>query len=585
MSGLISRHFIDNLLTRCDIVELIDARVPLKKQGKNYVACCPFHQENSPSFTVSSSKQFYHCFGCGVGGNAISFLMAYERVDFVEAVEALAKQFNLTVHRENQGEEFHKKEENLYAIMAEAVQFYQAQLLKSKPAQAYLSQRGITLQSIEQFQLGFAPVDKTGAALLQYLTQSRYTSSTLQALGLIQVGVSGQFHDQFRARIIFPIRDRQGRYIGLGARALPGGQPKYLNSPETPIFHKRQALYGLYEACQQHRQFEKIWVVEGYMDVLALVQAGLSNAVAALGTAISETQLRRLFNLSPAVIFCFDGDQAGTAAAWRALEAALTIIEDGWQLRFLFLPEGEDPDSWLRREAGNNLNNLLPHALSLSDFFFYKLQQSVSIDTEEGRAKLKQLVFAQLNKMPDGLIQEQLLERLARIVRTEVAILRRLKNQPKRLLDKRLSKKAVHLSYTPKDRAAALLLQYPQFAEVFKQDLQTFLPSHYPLLVKLFSLIQQYPSCSTGRLLECFRDAAEYELLVQLSHYQCLLPLEKLQQEFKGILHYLKRQIYRQLTDNFLQKARQKIGNGVHLTQKDKQYLSDLVAKNLEKRE
>ena len=341
MAGRIPQDFIDGLLSRVDVVNLIDSRVPLKKKGREYTACCPFHSEKTPSFTVSMSKQFYHCFGCGVNGNAISFLMEYDHMDYIEAIESLASEIGLDVPREGNYSSPKKRiSKDLYDLMQEATHFFQAQLKAAKSACFYLENRGLSDEITTRFSLGYAPA--TWDSVLKHLSKT-YTPEQIVETGLVIEKENGRRYDRYRDRITFPIRNRKGQVIGFGGRVMGDEKPKYINSPETDLFHKGSELYGFYEAREATRKLERIIVVEGYMDVIALAQYGISYAVATLGTATTAHHIQQLFRTVPEVIFCFDGDRAGKEAAWRALENALSILSDGKEIRFLFLPEGEDP--------------------------------------------------------------------------------------------------------------------------------------------------------------------------------------------------------------------------------------------------
>ena len=353
MAGLIPQSFIDDLLNRTDIVDVVSSRVQMKKAGKNYTACCPFHKEKTPSFSVSPDKLFYYCFGCGAGGNALGFIMDHDNLDFPQAVEELAKAAGMEIPREESGRPHKPRQPTdspLYPLLTAAADFYR-QALKIHPARKaavdYLKGRGLTGEIARDFGLGFAPPGWDN--LYKHLS-----SDTLQQKAMIDAGLlvenaeTGKRYDRFRDRVMFPIRDSRGRIIAFGGRVLGDDKPKYLNSPETPVFHKGQELYGLFEARKFNRSLDEIIVVEGYMDVIALAQQGLRNAVATLGTATSEEHMKRLFRVVPSVLFCFDGDQAGRNAAWRALEATLPCLQDGRRARFLFLPEGEDPDTLVR---------------------------------------------------------------------------------------------------------------------------------------------------------------------------------------------------------------------------------------------
>ncbi|MEE8463548.1 MAG: DNA primase, partial [Gammaproteobacteria bacterium] len=344
MSGLIPQHFIDDLITRADIVEVLGRRIPLKKAGREYKACCPFHDEKTPSFTVSPAKGFYHCFGCGAHGTALGFLMEYDHMEFVEAVESLAGMMGIEVPREDSQRPARRYDE-LFDLMQKVEQHYQQELPKHQAAADYLRARGIDGATAKRFGIGYAP--SGWSHLLDKFGTSTEASDRLLAVGLIIRKDDGKHYDRFRERIMFPIRDSRGRCIGFGGRVMGQEEPKYLNSPETVLFHKGRELYGLYEARQAIRNIERLVVVEGYMDVIGLARHGIDFAAATLGTATTDEHLNRLFRLSDEVHFCFDGDRAGRAAAWRALETALPQIREGRQVRFVFLPDGQDPDSYV----------------------------------------------------------------------------------------------------------------------------------------------------------------------------------------------------------------------------------------------
>ncbi|MGL5728893.1 MAG: DNA primase, partial [Plesiomonas sp.] len=339
---------------RTDIVDLVDARVKLKKQGKNYHACCPFHNEKSPSFTVSAEKQFYHCFGCGAHGNAIGFLMDFDRLEFVEAIEELASQHGLDIPREmgsSQPTQDRKEKRNLYELMGAIATYYREQQAQPHATlvQQYLVQRGLSAEIIHKFGIGFAP-DGWDNVLRKFGGSAEHQQALSDA-GMLVHNDNGRVYDRFRERLMFPIRDRRGRVVGFGGRILGTGTPKYLNSPETAIFHKGRELYGLYEAQQAHPKLEHLLVVEGYMDVVALAQFNVDYAVASLGTSTTAEHVQLLFRSTDTVICCYDGDNAGRDAAWRTLETALPYLNDGKQVKFMFLPDGEDPDTLVRKEG------------------------------------------------------------------------------------------------------------------------------------------------------------------------------------------------------------------------------------------
>ena len=421
MAGLIPQSFIDDLLNRTDIVDVVSSRVQLKKAGKNYTACCPFHKEKTPSFSVSPDKQFYYCFGCGAGGNALGFLMDHDNLDFPQAIEDLAKAAGMEVPREESGRPHKPRQPTdspLYPLLTAAADFYR-QALKSHPqrkaAVDYLKGRGLTGEIARDFGLGFAPPGWDN--LYKHLS-----SDTLQQKAMIDAGLlvenaeTGKRYDRFRDRVMFPIRDSRGRIIAFGGRVLGDDKPKYLNSPETPVFHKGQELYGLFEARKNNRNLDEIIVVEGYMDVIALAQQGLRNAVATLGTATSEEHLKRLFRVVPSVLFCFDGDQAGRNAAWRALEATLSSLQDGRRARFLFLPEGEDPDTLVRSEGTDAFRaRINQHAQPLADYFFQQLTEEADPRSLEGKAHMATLAAPLIDKVPGANLRTLMRQRLLEI--------------------------------------------------------------------------------------------------------------------------------------------------------------------------
>ncbi len=421
MAGLIPQSFIDDLLNRTDIVDVVSSRVQMKKAGKNYTACCPFHKEKTPSFSVSPDKQFYYCFGCGAGGNALGFIMDHDNLDFPQAVEELAKAAGMEIPREESGRPHKPRQPTdspLYPLLTAAADFYR-QALKGHPARKaavdYLKGRGLTGEIARDFGLGFAPPGWDN--LYKHLS-----SDTLQQKAMIDAGLlvenaeTGKRYDRFRDRVMFPIRDSRGRIIAFGGRVLGDDKPKYLNSPETPVFHKGQELYGLFEARKFNRSLDEIIVVEGYMDVIALAQQGLRNAVATLGTATSEEHMKRLFRVVPSVLFCFDGDQAGRNAAWRALEATLPCLQDGRRARFLFLPEGEDPDTLVRSEGTDAFKaRINQHAQPLADYFFQQLTEESDPRSLEGKAHMATLAAPLIDKVPGANLRTLMRQRLSEI--------------------------------------------------------------------------------------------------------------------------------------------------------------------------
>ena len=413
--GLIPDSFIEELLGRIDIVDIIERRVPLKRAGREFQACCPFHDENTPSFTVSPQKQFYHCFGCGAHGSAIGFMMNFEGFEFVDAVEDLAHQAGLEVPRE--ATRAARPSAGLYEILESAAVFYQEQLKNSPQAIEYLKKRGLSGEVTKTFGIGFAPPGWDN--LIKQLGTDEKRLGQLKSAGMLSQGKSGEF-DKFRHRIMFPIHDRRGRVIGFGGRALDEDGPKYLNSPETDLFHKGRELYGLYLARKSHAKLDRILVTEGYMDVVALAQFGFENCVATLGTATTGDQAELLFRSADEVVYCFDGDRAGRKAAWRALEATLPRLREGRQARFLFLPDGEDPDSMVRKQGSEAFSAQLDQAQALSEFFFDHFTRDVDMGSIDGRAKLVGLAKPLVDKIPAGVFHEMMLSRLGTLAQHRI---------------------------------------------------------------------------------------------------------------------------------------------------------------------
>ena len=416
MAGRIPQTFIDELIARADIVEIVGSRVPLKKAGREYKACCPFHDEKTPSFWVSPDKQFYHCFGCGAHGTALGFLMQYEQLPFPEAVEELAGRLGLEVPHEGSNAPAQRGQEELTDLLGRVARFYQECLQSNPRATAYLTGRGLESATFERFRIGYAP--DSWNEVLRRFGATETARKALQSTGLIieretpRAG-SEPCYDRFRDRIMFPIRDPRGRVLGFGGRVLDGGEPKYLNSPETELFHKGHELYGLHEIRLARTSLQRLLFVEGYMDVVRLHQAGVAYAAATLGTATTPEHLRRAFRLVSEVVFAFDGDRAGRAAAWRAMQNALPEAREGRELRFLFLPDGEDPDSLVGREGRAAFEARLATALPLSEYLIVQLREQADVSHADGRARFVSLARPLLAKVPPGVYLELLRGRVA----------------------------------------------------------------------------------------------------------------------------------------------------------------------------
>ncbi len=556
MAGRIPSHFIDELLTRVDIVDVIDGRVALKKAGREYTACCPFHDEKTPSFTVSREKQFYHCFGCGAHGSAIGFLMEYEHMGFVEAVEELAGTAGLEVPREaGAAPPADRGQQDLYELLGRAADYYRQQLRQhpqARQAQDYLKGRGLSGEIAAEFELGFAPPgwDNITAAL-------GAKPERLLAAGLLIRRDSGGHYDRFRERIMFPIRDRRGRVVGFGGRVLGTADgAKYLNSPETPVFHKGSELYGLYQARKAVRKLERLVVVEGYMDVVSLAQFGVRNVVATLGTATTTEHLQRLFRVVPQVVFCFDGDRAGREAAWRALENALPVLSEGRQINFMFLPDGEDPDSLVRQEGQAGFERRLENASPFSSYFFETLSRAVDLGSIDGRARLVEQARPLLKKLPPGVFRHMMATQLAEIARLDAAALADLTGAPAPAAAPRRSAPAAGTS--PVRRAIRLLLQRPQLVENLTEleALQGLELPGVPLLQAMIELLRARPHLSCGAILEHWRGQEEGRHLARLAQSPVDVPDEGLAVEFADVISHLAALRDEQNLDRLLAKSR-----------------------------
>ena len=580
MSGRIPHTFIDELLTRTDIVDVIDARVQLKKAGREYKACCPFHNEKTPSFTVSQVKQFYHCFGCGAHGNAISFLMDYEHLEFVEAVEELAHMTGLEVPREATAEPAAQSPtQPLYALHEEVSRYYRQQL-RSHPQAAraidYLKQRGLSGEIAARFEIGFAPPGWDNLA--RALGGDAAARTALLETGLLIERPDGSgVYDRFRDRIQFPIRDRRGRTIGFGGRVLGDDTPKYLNSPESAIFHKGRELYGLYEARKAVRHLERILVVEGYMDVVALAQFGINYAVATLGTSTTPDHLERLFRTVPEVVFCFDGDRAGRAAAWRALENALPVLTDGREARFLFLPEGEDPDTLVRKTGKDEFELMITHAVPLSDFLFDHLSSQVDTTSIDGRARLVDLARPLLSRLPDSIFRQLMLEKLAEIARTDSSHLADRLQKPAETRAVTASATAPHTTgsgKSPVREAIAMLLHQPDLAQKIEPPGITE-PDTMPgvtLLLELLELLRRQPGLNTGAILEHWRGREEARYLHKLAQWTPLTEKLDLAAEIRGHVSQIEHQAAEKRISALLHEERLRA-----LNDKEKQELKQLL--------
>lgn len=541
--GMIPRPFIDQLVAQADIVEVINQRVPLKKRGSNSMACCPFHDEKTPSFSVNGTKQFYYCFGCGATGNVITFLMEYENIEFVEAVEVLAQHEGVEVPYEKRGKPRSKEEEErferLNRLLTEAVLFFEQQLLSpvGRSAQTYLSERNVTAQDRERYRIGFAP--EGWSHLRDHLQQKGFTDEEMLAVGLLSRSDSGRVYDRFRQRIIFPIHNRRGAPIGFGGRILGEGEPKYLNSPETLLFKKGHELYGLYELRHHERKYDEIIVVEGYMDVVMLAHYGVGNVVATLGTAIAERQIEMLFRYTSHVVICFDGDRAGRQAADKALHEALAILPAGKELSFLFLPEGEDPDTFVQKNGEHAFREAIAEATPLSQYLFEMLKREIDITTREGRSQLLAEASALINRMRDTPLRDILRADLAKETDVSEEVLqrhveRRTTPTSRPLRERRFR---IHEDSLPQpfERMISLLLNHPPLADEvtnfsFLLELEDI---RAPLLYELLQWFKENRGQMNhlGKLFHHFADRDELPYLQQLATRRHLIESESHQRE------------------------------------------------------
>lgn len=571
MAGRIPKQFIDELIGRTDIVDLIGTRIQLKKAGREYKACCPFHDEKTPSFTVSQAKQFYHCFGCNAHGTALGFIMEYDRLEFVEAVETLAASMGMEVPHES-GPSAPRRDPDLYPLLADAENFFRQQLKKNDRAVAYLKKRGLSGETAARFGIGYAA--DSWDELLKELGTDGKARERLVLAGLVIEKEQNKVYDRFRDRIMFPIRDSRGRCIGFGGRVLDKGEPKYLNSPETSLFHKGSELYGLYEARQENRDLARLIVVEGYMDVVGLAQHGICNAVATLGTATTNAHLRRLFQASEEVVFCFDGDRAGRAAAWRALENALPQTGGGHQLRFLFLPDGQDPDSLVRESGAETFASYMAQAETLSEYLIRHLGEQVDMSKLDGKARFAELARPLLRQIPAGAFRELLANEVAELAGAGDRLARQLAedgDRPKRVPQRSRSSGRGDLVR----QAVTTLLRYPAVA-AHAGDTGWLLEMDGEgcrILRMLLEDALQNPDITTAMLLERHRDDDQSAALMKLAAAESLVDEEEAIAEFRDTLSILSRQSAANRLDTLLDTAREN-----ELSADEKAELKDLLA-------
>lgn len=582
MSKLIPQPFIDDLLSKVDIADVIGSRVKLKRTGSNLVGLCPFHTEKTPSFTVSQAKQFFHCFGCSAHGSAISFIMQFERLSFVEAIENLASYAGLTVPK-NEEYEHKNNYTQLYKLNEAAANLFSQQLTNSPRAINYLKSRGLTGKICKKFNLGYAP--NSWENLRSLYGNSQPIKQQMITSGLLITKDSNKVYSRFRDRIMFPIHNMRGNIIGFGGRALSKDDPaKYLNSPETPIFHKGEELYGLFAARKASNDLKFVIVVEGYLDVIALAQFGITNVVATLGTAISTKQIQLLLRNTTEIIFCFDGDQAGRTAAWRALENSLPLMRDGIQIKFLFLPENHDPDSLIRQELAVAFNKRLETAIPLSDFFIKQLTSNININTIDGKAKLTKISQELLKKMPQSIFYQLLASKIAELVNINVEELKNPSRYQKTPKDAKLnnnSEATTTIATTittipvPIQNALAILLHQPSIISQFNDidDIKNIKVEGIEILLDMVSLIKKQPTISMGAILEHWRDKQHIDLIKNLACREQIISPDILKNELSGIIQLVRQLEQTAAIQELLTKAAAK-----KLNTEEKQKLQNLIA-------
>jgi DNA primase len=587
MTHRIPPNFIQEVLARSDIVEIIRSRVQLNQRGDNHLARCPFHEEKTPSFSVSQSKQFYYCFGCGASGNAIGFLIAFDHLEFREAVAWLAARAGLEVPTEP-GTDDSERYQPLYRVLESALQYYRTALRKQLSAIQYLKSRGLSGVTAKNFGIGYAPPGWQD--LQDHLGDHPEQQAALVSSGLVITRDSGRAYDRFRDRIMFPIRNVQGQIIGFGGRSLGDSQPKYLNSPETPLFHKGSELYGLYEARHNTAKLTRLLVVEGYMDVVALHQHGITHAVATLGTAVTTRQVQKCLRYAQNLTFCFDGDRAGRQAAWKALTIALPLLREGVHISFLFLPEKEDPDSLVRKIGPEGFSQLLEKSLPLSDVFFRELKNQTPLNSPADKAQFGQQAAQHLNTMPQGLFRQLMYGQLAQELSIDTdtlqtllqpAVAKPIPSDPNTNKTANLRAKIPPAKgperqlLPPAHRAISLLLHQPALAELIKDsELELLDIPCKKLFSQILQALRRQPDLTTGELMASIDDPQEQQLMAQLAARIPGISHEGVKAEFLGAISSLEQHALDQNINQLVEKAKKS-----QLNLEEKRKLQSLLAK------
>jgi|TARA_B100002003_G_C14156329_1_gene556803 DNA primase len=551
---VIPPEFIEEVLSRVDIVEIIEPRVALKKTGQNYSGLCPFHTEKTPSFSVSQEKQFYYCFGCQVSGSALKFLMEFERMEFIAAVEMLAERVGLEVPKSDHqaSTETSRRRKTIFEILGQASAYYCEQLRahpSKERAVGYLKNRGLSGEIARDFALGYSPPGWNN--LYDTLANSNFERDLLIESGMvIENKDEDKTYDRFRERIMFPIRDLRGRTIAFGGRIIGDGKPKYLNSPETPVFHKGRELYGLFEARKRNAKLTRVMVVEGYMDVVALAQFGIGYSVATLGTATSKEHIDRLYRLVPQIVFSFDGDSAGRSAAWKALLVTLVAMSDGRSAKFLFLPDGDDPDTLIRKEGKDKFELRLERATPLDEFFFSNLESDLDMDSMEGKATLSKLAMPLLSSIPEGVFKQLMIDALAGKTGLEASRLIQAAGQGQNTATSRSARppqgspvyeKRVSEGPGLAELALSMLVQQPELSQEFEDSSYEQLRQNPDarFFGEIALAIRQHELLSPGLLLGHFQGKTEFKSLRSAMDQEQLLDVSELREEFKGTVSTL----------------------------------------------
>ena len=570
MKGLIPRDFILDLIARASILDVISKRVKMKKKGNNYFGCCPFHDEKTASFSLNEKKQIYYCFGCGASGSVVNFLMQYERLSFPEAIEELASMQGIQVpYTDNDNNQIAQSKQiesrnirrDLYTLMAKITNFYQQQLALSTSIDAhkYLGQRGLNTEIIARYKIGYAP--SSSQLTFQNIVKTKNEAELYDKAGMSVNSDRGNRFDRFRGRIMFPIRDRQGNVIAFGGRTIINDSAKYLNSPETPIFHKGFQLYGLYEALETNRNPKQLIIVEGYMDVVSLAQYGIDYAVAALGTATSEEHIKLLFRATDSVIFCYDGDNAGRNAAWRALNVLLPCLIDGKEIIFTFLPQDEDPDSFVRKVGKTGFEDYLKTAPNLSKFLFDELLKQVDLKTPEGKAKLSSLALPLLEQIKAKAFRLNLLQQLGHYLGLlDLSQIEQLMQSNRQKYESKISKTVpiAQMKLTTMRILIGLLLQYPNLAQ-FVSDINAIgqvKMAGIDIFIELLELCQRYPNITTAQILTECLERPFYKQLSRLATWEFHYQDDDIESIFTHTLKELYDNILAQRQDELIAKER-----------------------------